>query len=211
MHLSRLSEELVLWSTKEFNFISINESLCTGSSLMPQKKNPDPAELLRAKSGRLNGNLIAILTTLKGLPLTYNRDLQEDKPPVFDSIDTIKQSLKIAALLIKGTKINKKHLASVLEKNDSFLATDLADYLVSKNVPFRKAHEDVGKLVAYCENRDIKFRNLTLSGFRKFNKNFSSDILKQLNAKTSVRNKKTIGSTNPKMVLNNIKKWQRIR
>lgn len=186
MHLSRLGEELVLWSTKEFNFIDIDESLCTGSSLMPQKKNPDTAELLRAKSGRLNGNLISLLTVLKGLPLSYNRDLQEDKPPVFDSIDTIKASLEIASLLIKGIVVNKKHIYSVIEQDDSCLATDLVEQMVNKGIPFRNAHEEVGKLI----KKGMK--------------------IKDINAKTSILSKKTIGSTNPKMVARNINRWKRV-
>lgn len=185
-HLSRLAEELVLWSTKEFNFIDIDESLCTGSSLMPQKKNPDTAELLRAKSGRLNGNLISLLTVLKGLPLSYNRDLQEDKPSVFDSIDTIKGSLGIASLLIKGVIVNKKHISSILENDDSILATDLVEQMVNKGTPFRMAHENVGRLI----KKGIK--------------------IKDYNPKLSVSSKKTIGSTNPKMVYSSINRWKKI-
>lgn len=210
MHLSRLAEELVLWSTKEFDFVDIDESLCTGSSLMPQKKNPDPAELLRAKTGRLYGNLVNTLTVLKGLPLTYNRDLQEDKPPLFDSVETIKGSLKITVELIKGTKINKSRILEVLEQDDSYLATDLVDYLVTKGVPFRQAHHDVGRLSALCQNRNIRLKDLTIAEYKTFNKNFGTDTKGNLNAKRSVLLKKTIGSTNPKMVRNNIKKWKKL-
>lgn len=189
MHLSRLAEELVLWSTKEFDFIDLDESLCTGSSLMPQKKNPDTAELLRAKSGRLNGNLISLLTVLKGLPLSYNRDLQEDKPPVFDSVDTIKISLEISSMLINSAKINKKRIAEIIAQDDSFLATDLVEHMVKKGIPFRKAHEEVGKLV----KKGIKLSRLGI----------------KLDADASVKSKKTIGSTNPKMVSQNLKKMRR--
>lgn len=185
MHLSRLAEELVVWSTKEFNFIDIDESLCTGSSLMPQKKNPDTAELLRAKSGRLNGNLVSLLTVLKGLPLSYNRDLQEDKPPVFDSIDTIKDSLEIAALLVKGIKINKDRISEILAQDNSCLATDLVEHMVTKGVPFRKAHEEVGRLI----RKGIQYKG---------------------NARSSVKNKKTIGSTNPNMVYRNLSRWKKL-
>lgn len=190
IHLSRLAEELVLWSTKEFNFIDIDESLCTGSSLMPQKKNPDTAELLRAKSGRLNGNLISLLTLLKGLPLSYNRDLQEDKPPVFDSIDTIKISLDMSAILLGGVKINRGHVSEILAQDDSCLATDLVENLVTKGIPFRKAHEDVGRLV----KQGIQLK----------------DIETDLDAKKSITSKKTIGSTNPKMVYGILARWKTI-
>lgn len=210
IHISRLAEELVLWSTKEFNFIDIDESLCTGSSLMPQKKNPDPAELLRAKTGRLNGNLVNLLTVIKGLPLTYNRDLQEDKPPVFDSIDTIKNSLEMASELIKGTKINKSYITKILEENDSYLATDLVDYLVTKGVAFRKAHHDVGRLVNHCQIKNSKLKDISITDFKIFNENFGADIKAKLNPKSSCLGKKTIGSTNPKMVEKNIRGWKRV-
>lgn len=209
MHLSRLAEELVLWSTNEFAFIDIDESLCTGSSLMPQKKNPDSAELLRAKSGRLNGNLVNLLSVLKGLPLAYNRDLQEDKPPVFDSADTIKGSLEISIELIKGIQVNKKQITSILNKDDSYLATDLVDYLVKKKVPFRQAHEDIGKLILYCQERGHQLKNLDLTTFQRFNKNFKPDIKSNLNPKSSLMNKRTLGSTNPIMVAKNLGEWKK--
>lgn len=186
-HLSRLAEELVIWSTKEFGFIDMDESLCTGSSLMPQKKNPDIAELLRAKAGRLNGNLVALFTIMKGLPLTYNRDLQEDKPPLFDSIDTIKSSLEITCLLVKGIKFNKDNIGKALESDTSWFATDLVESLVASGMPFRKAYQDIGKLVRRRINLNIK-----------------------LNSKASVSSKKTYGSTNPRMVLQSIKKWKKL-
>lgn len=186
MHLSRLAEEFVLWSTKEFGFIDIDESLCTGSSLMPQKKNPDVAELLRAKTGRLNGNLVSLLTILKGLPLTYNRDLQEDKPPVFDSVDTIETSLGVTCLLVKGIKVNKGNLKKVFESDTSWFATDMAESLVASGIPFRKAYQDIGKLVKRGINLGTK-----------------------VTPKISVSAKKTIGSTNPKMVYQSIKKWKK--
>jgi len=210
MHLSRLAEEMVLWSTKEFDFIDIDESLCTGSSLMPQKKNPDPAEILRGKTGRLTGNLVSLLTILKGLPLTYNRDMQEDKPPVFDSVDTIKISLQMAIELIKGTNINTKRLKEILEANDSYLATDLVDYLVRQGIPFRQAHHDTGVLVRYCLDNSVKLHDIGINEFQKFNKKFRTDIKKILSPKASVENKKTTGSTNPKMVLQALHKWKEI-
>ncbi len=208
-HISRLADDLILWNSSEFNFIDIDQAFCTGSSLMPQKKNPDVAELLRAKTGRLNGNLISLLTILKGLPLAYNRDLQEDKPPVFDSIETIICAAEIAALLMRNININKKWLTDILGGNDYFLATDLTEYLVRKRVPFRQAHEDVGRLVRYCIQKKKSFRELTLTEFKKINKSFGSDILRKLSAHSSVTAKKTAGSTNPGMVAGEISSWKK--
>lgn len=207
-HLSRLSEEIVLWNSQEFKYIDIDQSFCTGSSLMPQKKNPDIAELVRAKTGRLNGNLIAILTILKGLPLSYNRDLQEDKPPLFDSVETIIKSLSITALLLKNITVNKSHIDDILQKNDLILATDLAEHLVKSNVPFRKAHEAVGKLVSYCLSKNKSLKNLEISELKKISASFKPSILNILNANISVANKRTVGSTNPTMVKNQLKKWK---
>src|ERR1700677_32455 len=147
MHLSRLSEDLILWASSEFKFITISDAYTTGSSLMPQKKNPDVAELTRGKTGRLYGNLLSLLTTLKGLPMTYNRDMQEDKEPVFDSVDTIKAALGICAAMLLEVKVNEPRAAEAVA-DWNLLATDLADYLVKKGVPFRKAHEIIGKTVA---------------------------------------------------------------
>lgn len=207
-HISRLADDLILWNSSEFSFIDIDQAFCTGSSLMPQKKNPDVAELLRAKTGRLNGNLISLLTILKGLPLAYNRDLQEDKPPVFDSVETIIRAVEIAALLMKNISINKKWLTDLLGGNDYFLATDLTEYLVRKRQPFRQAHEDVGRLVRYCIRKKKSFRELTLAEFKRINKHFETDILRKLNARSSVMAKRTAGSTNPAMVLQEINKWE---
>src|SRR5262249_51848370 len=146
VHLSRLSEDLILWTSSEFQFVTISDAYTTGSSLMPQKKNPDVAELTRGKTGRVYGNLLALLTVLKGLPMTYNRDMQEDKEPVFDSVDTIKAALEIFAGMLHGTRINPEACARAVA-DPLLLATDLADYLVNRGVPFRKAHEIIGRAV----------------------------------------------------------------
>lgn len=161
MHLSRLSEDLILWSSAEFNFVELPESFCTGSSLMPQKKNPDVLELIRGKTGRVYGNLIALLTIMKSLPLAYNRDMQEDKEPLFDTVDTLKSSLSICTRLLKKIEINKKEMLKAASE-DFTTATDMADYLVKKGLPFRKSHEIVGKVVNYCMKKGLLFKDLSL-------------------------------------------------
>jgi argininosuccinate lyase len=149
MHLSRLSEEIILWSTNEFAFIELDDAHCTGSSIMPQKKNPDVSELVRGKTGRVFGHLMALLTVSKGLPLAYNKDLQEDKEGMFDTIDTLKFSLSVYASMLKAMKVNEGRMLTAV-RNDFSNATDMADYLVKKDMPFRQAHEVVGKCVHYC-------------------------------------------------------------
>lgn len=208
IHISRLADEIILWNSQEFNYLDIDQSFCTGSSLMPQKKNPDVAELLRSKTGRLNGNLVSILTILKGLPLAYNRDLQEDKPALFDTVKTIKDELIITTMLLNNITVNKKRLIQIFNENDYLLATDIAEYLVTKGVPFRKAHEDVGKLIAYAIAKKKPLRKLSLPEFRTINKIFKIDIFERLNPHSSVSAKKTSGSTNPHMVAKEIQKWK---
>jgi argininosuccinate lyase len=175
MHLSRLSEDLILWASTEFGFVSIPDAFATGSSLMPQKKNPDVAELTRGKTGRLYGNLISLLTTLKGLPLTYNRDMQEDKEPLFDSIDTIKAALEINAAMLDGVTVNAARAAAAVS-DPMLLATDLADYLVRAGLPFRQAHEVIGKLVAHCIETGRQFPELDLAAFQTFSPLFKEDV-----------------------------------
>ena len=155
LHLSRLSEELVLWSTKEFAFIRIGDRYCTGSSLMPQKKNPDIPELVRGKSGRVTGALVSLLMTMKGLPLSYNRDMQEDKEPLFDALDTVKASLAITCEMLGDTVFDTERMRAATE-GGFMTATDLADYLVKKNLPFRQAHGVTGRIVARCQERYIR-------------------------------------------------------
>lgn len=206
MHLSRLAEELILWSTEEWNFIKLSDEFTTGSSLMPQKKNPDLAELIRGKTGRVYGNQFALLSTLKSLPLSYNRDMQEDKEPVFDSFDIYRASVKLTSGMIASMKVNKNRFSEELE-NGFILATDLADWLVLKGIPFREAHNIVGKLVAYCEEKNITFKELELNDLRTAHTIFTEDALKYFNISTSLHRKKTLGSPNPGFVKEQIKVW----
>ncbi len=175
MHLSRLAEELVLWSTAEFGFVEIDDAYATGSSIMPQKKNPDVAELIRAKTGRVYGHLQGLLVVLKGLPLAYNRDLQEDKEPLFDTVDTVLACLPLMAGMLATLKIDRARLARAAEESYA-LATDLADYLVGKGVPFREAHQTVGRLVKYAAARKKTFAELTLEEYRTFSEKFEADV-----------------------------------
>ena len=194
LHLSRLAEELVLWSTKEFDFIRIGDRYCTGSSIMPQKKNPDIPELIRGKTGRVTGALIALLMTVKGLPLTYNRDLQEDKEQVFDALDTVKASLSITAELLDNTEFNVERLRAATI-GDFMTATDLADYLVRHNMPFRQAHGVVGRIVALCQQRDCELIDLTLAELREFSELIDADIFEVLSVDGSVNSRVSAGGT----------------
>ncbi len=209
MHLSRLSEEIILWSTEEFKFIELPDDFATGSSIMPQKKNPDVAELVRGKTGRVYGNLISLLTIMKGLPLSYNRDLQEDKIPVFDTIDTIKSSLLVINRMLSGIKFHTETMRQTA--GDSFsTATDMAEYLVKKGMPFRKAHEITGKLVLKCINEQKKLKDLTIKELNVFSPLFKNDIYSYLNAEESVKNKKSEGSTSPVEVMKEIKRLKKL-
>ncbi|MCL6096973.1 MAG: argininosuccinate lyase, partial [Bacteroidetes bacterium] len=196
MHLSRLSEELVLWSSQEFSFAQFDDSFATGSSLMPQKKNPDFAELIRGKVGRVYGALVGLLTVMKALPLAYNRDMQEDKFHLLEALNTAKDCLNIASELLKNTKFNKDRFEKNLD-GDFSLATELVDYLVRKNVPFRQAHHIVGNIVAVCIDRKKKLNELTLHEYKKITPKFEKDIFMILTARASVQNKKSQGSTSP--------------
>lgn len=194
LHLSRLAEELVYWSSKEFDFVQIGDRYCTGSSIMPQKKNPDIPELIRGKSGRVTGALVSLLMTVKGLPLTYNRDLQEDKEPVFDALDTVKASLSITAELLENTRFNTEKLQSATY-GGFMTATDLADYLVCKNVPFRQAHGIVGKVVAHCQERDIELIDLSLEELQQFSEHLEADVFNVLSVEGSVNSRVSTGGT----------------
>ena len=205
MHLSRLSEELVLWSTEEFGFIELPDAFCTGSSIMPQKKNPDVSELTRGKTGRVYGDLIAILTILKGLPLTYNRDLQEDKEPLFDAIDTVKLSIKVNVLIVEGMKPKKERMREQAKKGFS-LATDVADYLAKRGVPFREAHRIVGEIVSYCLDKGKDLEDLTLDEFRKFSDKFDEDVLELMSVEGSINSRNITGGTAKEQVEKEIEK-----
>ncbi|MDH4316840.1 MAG: argininosuccinate lyase [Desulfobulbaceae bacterium] len=194
LHLSRLSEELVLWSSKEFEFIDIGDRYCTGSSIMPQKKNPDIPELIRGKSGRVAGSLMAILMTVKGLPLTYNRDLQEDKEPLFDALDTVKGGLSITAELLDNVSFRTDRLKAATH-GGFMTATDIADYLVRKNMPFRQAHGVVGKIVALCQQRSVELMDLSLGELRTFSDLIEEDIYSVLTVEGSVNSRISTGGT----------------
>jgi argininosuccinate lyase len=209
MHLSRLAEDLILWSTEEFGFIELPDAFTTGSSIMPQKKNPDVAELIRGKTGKVYGNLLSLLTAMKGLPLSYNRDLQEDKLPVFDTVDTVKSCLTVFDEMLPGIRFNTKKMYETA--GDAYsTATDIAEYLVKKGVPFRKAHEITGKIVLYCINKKKKLENLTLKELHTFSHIIMKDIYPCLKAEESVRNKKSPGSTSPDEVTKQIKRLRKI-
>lgn len=198
MHLSRLAEEIVLWSSSEFGFIEIGEAYTTGSSIMPQKKNPDVAELARGKTGRVYGNLMGILTTMKALPLTYDRDMQEDKEGLFDTVDTLHASLKVFAEMLVTIKINTERISQAM-KEDYMLATDLADYLVKKGLPFREAHGVVAKLSEYAINKGKNFRELSLKEYHKFSALFTQDVY-NITLESSVAARNVVGGTSPQQV-----------
>ena len=194
LHLSRLCEELVLWAGSEFDFVEIGDRFCTGSSIMPQKKNPDIAELVRGKSGRVVGSLMTLLTIMKGLPLTYNRDLQEDKEPVFDAVDTVSASLSIIAELLENLKFNTEKMIDAT-KSGFMTATDLADYLVLKDVPFREAHGIVGRIVSYCIDRDCELVDLTVQDMQQFSPVIEKDVYEVISIDGSVQSRISTGGT----------------
>lgn len=199
MHLSRFCEEIVLWSTSEFNFLELSDTFSTGSSIMPQKKNPDAAELIRGKSGRVYGHLVALLTIMKALPLAYNRDLQEDKEALFDTIDTTKMSLAVMTGMLKTAKFKKVSLDR-LEASGFLTATDVADYLVQKGLPFREAHEITGKTVAYCIQKGKLLKGLSLVEFKSLSHWFTEDVFDYLPVEKSVDRKNVYGGTAKKRV-----------
>ena len=194
MHLSRFSEELILWSTADFNFIELTDAFCTGSSIMPQKKNPDVPELVRGKTGRVYGNLLSLLTLMKSLPLAYNKDMQEDKEPLFDTIDTVKGSLKIFAEMIALMKVKAPQMRQAAGRGYS-TATDVADYCVRKGLPFRQAHEVVGKTVRYCIENGKEIDELTLEEFRAFSPLIDADIYAHVTLEASVNARSATGGT----------------
>ena len=207
LHLSRLSEDVILWCSAEFNFIQLSDAHTTGSSLMPQKKNPDVAELTRGKTGRLVGNLMTLLTTLKGLPMTYNRDLQEDKEPLFDSIDTITRALAVFAEMMTEARILEENTAEAT--SDPFLlATDLADYLVLKGVPFRHAHEIMGKLTAYSLEENTPFPEIPLDTYREFSEAFDEEVHEVLDVQRALAKRKAIGAPSPGNVAAQLERWR---
>jgi len=209
MHLSRLGEELVLWSSQEFDFIELDDSFCTGSSIMPQKKNPDAAELIRGKTGRVYGNLINLLTTMKALPLAYNHDMQEDKEPLFDTVSTLESSLFLMSKMIETMQVNKKKMEKVT-KGDFSTATELADYLVKKDLSFREAHKLIGKIVLYCLENKKYLEDLTISELKSFHKSFDKKTLEVLKPKFAVEAEDSYGGTSLNRVSESIQKAKKI-
>ncbi len=204
VHLSRLSEELVLWSSQEFGFVELPDRYCTGSSMMPQKKNPDVPELIRGKTGRIFGHLQALLTIMKGLPLAYNRDLQEDKLPLFDTVDTVKASLAIMRELIGGMKARKEKMLAAAQ--DGFMnATDLADYLVGRGIPFRAAHGVAGKVVQACLAQGRRIEDTPLEQLQKFSARIDRDVYRYLSAEAMVERRRAAGGTARSNVIRRLK------
>ena len=199
-HLSRFSEELILWMNPGFGFIDIADRFCTGSSIMPQKKNPDVPELVRGKTGRINGHLVALLTLMKSQPLAYNKDNQEDKEPLFDAADTVLTSLRISAQMIPGIKVNKQAMRLAASRGYA-TATDLADYLVKKGLPFRDAHEAVARAVRYCEEKGCDLGELSLQELKRFSSLVEEDAREVLTLEGSMGSRDHIGGTAPKQVM----------
>ena len=194
MHLSRLSEELVLWSSQEFGFVELSDAFTTGSSIMPQKKNPDVAELARGKTGRVYGNLMALLTVMKSLPLAYNKDMQEDKEPVFDTVDTLKSLLSVYPPMLRTMSVKGDAMLGATRRG--FLgATDAADYLTAKGLPFREAHGVVGRIVAWCSERGVTLEDLTLEEWQGFSALFGPDVFEAVSIKRSLNARKVLGGT----------------
>ncbi len=208
VHLSRLGEELVLWSSSEFGFITLGEAFCTGSSMLPQKQNPDVPELVRGRCGQLVGGLVSLLTTMKGLPLSYNRDMQHDKEPVFQATDIVLSSLEVMARMMPTLRVNRDAVARTLE-DDSIQAVDVAEYLVRKGVPFRRAHEIVGRIVAASERKGIRLRELALEELREHADAFDADVYELLDVERSLERKASAGSTAPAMVKKEVRRWKR--
>ena len=204
VHLSRLADELVLWSSQEFGFVELPDGYCTGSSMMPQKKNPDVPELIRGKSGRVFGHLQALLTIMKGLPLAYNRDLQEDKVPLFDTADTVKASVKIMAEIIQGLTVRRERMLHAAQ--EGFMnATDLADYLAERGVPFRSAHEVAGKVVQFCLAQGKRIEDLSLVELRRFSDRIDNDLYGYLSPVAVVERRRALGGTARRNVARRLK------
>jgi len=204
-HLSRMSEEIVIWATREFDFIRLPDTLCTGSSIMPQKKNPDLPELVRAKAGRVYGHLMALLTVMKGLPLSYNKDMQEDKEAVFDTADTVEKCLRVMARLLGDISFNREKMREATQKGH-LTATDLAEYLVNKGLSFREAHETVGKLVLYAVDRGKELSQLEVEEMRRFTAHVEEDVKDWLVPSRSIERRCLYGGTGPSAVRKSLQK-----
>jgi len=205
MHLSRLSEELIIWSSREFGFITLPDAFCTGSSIMPQKKNPDVLELVRGKTGRVYGDLMALLTTMKALPLAYNKDMQEDKEVLFDTVDTVEKCLTVMSLLLNEVSFNGENMQRAAEKGH-IMATDLADYLVTKGMTFRKAHETVGEIVLFAIDSKKSLKELTLEEFKGFAGQITKDVFDWLEPASAIARRNLHGATGSEMVKQSIER-----
>ena len=207
MHLSRLSEDVILWASSEFHFVILSDAFTTGSSLMPQKKNPDVAELTRGKTGRVYGNLVSLLTLMKGLPMTYNRDMQEDKEAIFDSVDTVKAALGVFAPMLREATVDAARCAEAVA-DANLLATDLADYLVNHGVPFRKAHEVIGRAVARCGVLECSLRELSLAEYQALSPAFGADVHGMLEVNRSMEARQAVGAPSPANVAAELDRWK---
>ena len=207
VHLSRFSEELILWMSAQFNFIELPDAFCTGSSIMPQKKNPDMPELVRGKAGGIIGGLVAMLTTVKGLPLAYNKDMQEDKRAIFDAMDNLEGSLRVFGDMLPGIKVNKDAMLTAAASGFS-TATDLADALVRAGVPFREAHEIVGKAVALCIKEGCELHEMTEKACQAIDARLTEAMVKQLSVEASVAARNHIGGTAPEQVRQQCAAWK---
>jgi argininosuccinate lyase len=208
MHLSRFAEDLILWTTSEFGFVTLADSFSTGSSLMPHKKNPDMLELIRGKTGGVYGNLISVLVTMKGLPLTYNRDMQEDKKPLFETLRESIRSLNILSAVVSSMEVNEKAMCEAI-KDDRLYATDLAEYLVLKGVAFKDAHKAVGELILLSEKKKKSLSVLTLEDFKTAHARFGADVKSVFSPARSVVSKKSEGSPSPESVKKQIAFWRK--
>jgi len=205
MHLSRLSEEIILWSSREFGYVILPDAFCTGSSIMPQKKNPDVLELIRGKTGRVYGNLTALLTTMKGLPLTYNKDMQEDKEGLFDTVDTVEQCMTVLSMLVLEISFDGEKMKQATEEGH-LMATDLADYLVNKGMTFRKAHEVVGKVVLFAIEQNRSLKELTLKELNEFARQITEDVFDWLESTSAIKRRNLYGGTGDEVVKKSIQK-----
>ncbi len=209
MHFSRMCEDLIVWATSEFNFVDIDWSMCTGSSIMPHKKNPDICELIRGETGTIYGNLNKLLVLLKGLPLTYNRDLQLDKPPLFESVEKMQLMLQLLEKLFQTLKVKPDQIA-IQTGNESFYSVDIMEYLIQKGVTYREAHDTVGKLIKGCLDQGGRIVDLTEAQLKKYHPKFAADVKKLLKPEISVKRKKSYGSTSPTSVARQFKYWEKI-
>ncbi|MBP9854275.1 MAG: argininosuccinate lyase [Candidatus Omnitrophica bacterium] len=207
-HFSRIAEDMIIWATSEFNFVNIDWSLCTGSSIMPHKKNPDILELIRGESATILGNLNKLFVLLKGLPLTYNRDLQLDKPPLFESVEKMQMILPLLTKLFDTLKVNESKIAEKLD-NESFFSVDMMEYLISKGVSYREAHDTIGRLIKDCADKGNKIVDLSEKELKKYHLKLDHGVKKLLNAESSVRNKKSFGSTSPQSIEQQLKFWKK--